>query len=191
MTYYDDAKNVEEYIQMAEGYDGQLLIDILRGHLADESTVLELGMGPGKDLLLLAEHFTVTGSDRSPVFVERFRKAQPNADVIQLDALTMAGLPAERQFDGIYSNKVLYHLTPDQLTAAFPRQAAALKPGGIALHSFWAGEGEEDMHGLHFAYYTADTLRAAVGREYEVLRLDTYAEMDPDDSLVIVLKKRG
>ena len=30
MSYYDDEKNVEQYIKMAEGYDGQLLINILR-----------------------------------------------------------------------------------------------------------------------------------------------------------------
>ena len=30
MAYYDDKKNVEQYIKMAEGYDGKLLIDELR-----------------------------------------------------------------------------------------------------------------------------------------------------------------
>ena len=47
MGFYDDDKNVEQYIQMAEGYDGKLLIDILLKHLPSKSSVLELGMGPG------------------------------------------------------------------------------------------------------------------------------------------------
>lgn len=190
MDYYEDALNVEQYIQMAEGYDGRLLINILREFLPAGSSVLELGMGPGKDLLLLAKHYTVTGSDRSPVFVDRFRANHPTSDLLCLDALTLDGLPPDRQFDSLYSNKVLIHLTPEQLTEALSRQTAALKPGGIALHSFWVGTGAEEMHGLYFAYHTADTLRAVIGNAYEILRLATYAEIDPGDSLVLVLKKR-
>ena len=69
MDYFSNAKNVEDYIQMAEGFDGRELVDILRKHLKGGSTVLELGMGPGKDLKLLSEHFTVTGSDSSNIFI--------------------------------------------------------------------------------------------------------------------------
>ncbi len=50
MNYFDDPANVESYIKMADGYDGRALIGILQKHLPPGSTVLELGMGPGKDL---------------------------------------------------------------------------------------------------------------------------------------------
>ena len=53
MSYYNDKKNVEEYIRMAEGYDGRAFVDLLKGMLPKGASVLELGMGPGKDLLLL------------------------------------------------------------------------------------------------------------------------------------------
>ena len=56
MGYYDDPKNVEEYVKMAESYDGQELIDVLHRYLPDGASVLELGMGPGKDYLLLSHH---------------------------------------------------------------------------------------------------------------------------------------
>ena len=61
MDFYDEEKNVESYVQMAEGYDGRELVDVLKQHLAPGSTVLEVGMGPGKDLALLAEAFAATG----------------------------------------------------------------------------------------------------------------------------------
>lgn len=186
MGYYDDEKNVEQYIEMADGYDGKLLIEALRDYLLDGSTVLELGMGPGKDLLLLGEHYAVTGSDFSNVFVERFRKTHPDADLLQLDALIM---DTDRKFDGIYSNKVLYHLTREQLIESLKKQASVLNPDGIALHSFWYGDGDDGMQGLHFAYYTEESLRAVVGEEYEIVDIKRYTEMETDDSLYIVLRR--
>jgi SAM-dependent methyltransferase len=188
MGYYDDEKNVEQYIKMAEGYDGAFLIEALRRHVAAGSAVLELGMGPGKDLLLLGQHFKATGSDSSSVFVERFRTRHANADVIQLDAVTM---DIDRQFDAIYSNKVLYHLTREQLQQSLERQQRVLKPGGFALHSFWYGDNDEEMHGLHFAYYNEAQLRAIAELHYEVVQIERYTEMDADDSLYILLRKRS
>ncbi len=99
MDFYDEEKNVDTYVQMAEGYDGSELVDVLKKHLAPGSTVLELGMGPGKDVALLAEAFAATGSDRSEVFLRRYRRDHPDADVLLLDAVTME---TERRFDAIY-----------------------------------------------------------------------------------------
>ena len=61
MDFYDSKGNVEAYIEMAEGYDGRDLISVLQRYLASDSTVLELGMGPGKDIALLGEFYRVTG----------------------------------------------------------------------------------------------------------------------------------
>ena len=188
MGYYDSEENVQQYIAMAEGYDGRDLVTILAQHLPAGSTVLELGMGPGKDLVLLGEHFQVTGSDSSPVFVERYRAAFPAADVLLLDAVT---LETDRRFDAIYSNKVLYHLSRQQLAQSFQRQAEVLNANGILLHSFWLGEGEEDFSGLRSVYYTEESLREVIGDPYEVVEFGSYMEMEPDDSLFIVLKKRN
>ena len=65
MEYFDSREKVENYIKMVDGDDGRDLINILKKHLSPGSTVLELGMGPGKDLEILAETFSVTGSDIS------------------------------------------------------------------------------------------------------------------------------
>ena len=53
MGFFDTKKGVERYIKMAEGYDGAELIKILLKHLPANSIVLELGMGPGKDIDIL------------------------------------------------------------------------------------------------------------------------------------------
>lgn len=186
MNYYDDIKNVEQYIKMAEGYDGRELILILRTHLDDGATVLELGMGPGKDLELIGEHFQVTGSDYSAVFVQRYKEKHPTADVVVLDAITM---DIDRQFDCIYSNKVLYHLTKAELQQSFDRQAAVLKAGGLLFHTFWAGDSEEEMHGLTMVYHTAASLTELLGSNYEVIDIKQYGEMENGDSLILIARK--
>ena len=187
MKYYDIEKNVEEYIRMAAGYDGKLLIDTLRKVLPDRSKILELGMGPGKDLLLLNEHYEVTGSDASAKFVDRFKKLHPTINVKLLDAIT---LDADERYQGIYSNKVLCHLKRDQLLVSFQRQARTLESRGIALHSFWYGDGERYYQGLRFVYYRETALRTLVEPAYEVLDTQRYTEMETDDSLYIVMRKR-
>lgn len=186
MPYYANPDNAKHYIAMADGYDGRELIAHLREYLPRGAFVLELGMGPGKDIDLLCEHFVVTGSDQADFFVERYQKMHPKADLLLLDAAT---LETDRMFDGIYSNKVLYHLTRDALIASFKRQVSLLHEGGIALHSFWVGDGDENMHGLHFAYYTEETLLPLIDERLCVVEIGRYAEMAPNDSLFIILQK--
>lgn len=185
--YFDDEKNVEDYISMAEGYDGRDLIDQLAEYLPAGSRVLELGMGPGKDLDILAERYDVTGSDSSRVFLDRYRALHPDADILLLDAVN---LETDRTFDAVYSNKVLHHLDTEELKKSFHSQTRLLPSGGIALHSFWLGEGEETIQGMRFTFYNDRTLRSRIGPEWEVLESQIYTEMEEDDSLVLVARKR-
>lgn len=185
MNFYENPEQAEEYVQMAAGYDGHELIERLRQYLPTGAAVLELGIGPGVDLDLLATHYRVTGSDRSSYFVERYRQQHPEADLLILDATT---LETERRFDAIYSNKVLHHLTRDELRLSLAKQAQILNPGGLAIHSFWTGDSEEEMMGMHFVYYTAATLTEQLGSEWRVLESTLYAEMEDDDSLLLILR---
>lgn len=185
-SFYDDPKNADDYIKMAEGYDGGELIEVLREVLPAGSTVLELGMGPGVDLDLLSAHYRVTGSDQAQPFLDRYRQSHPHADLLRLDAVT---LDTPRRFDAIYSNKVLHHLPRPDLARSFQRQADLLTPGGMILHSFWAGEGEEEYPGMLAVYHTEATLSAALEPHFEILKMARYAEMDDGDSLYCLCRK--
>lgn len=187
MTYYDDRKNVDAYIQMAEGYDGEELIAILKKHLPPGSTVLELGMGPGKDLDLLAQSYTVTGSDSSKVFLDIYQEKSPLAELLELDAVT---IETEKTFDCIYSNKVLHHLLKSDLQRSFARQKQLLNKNGLLMHSFWLGNKEEEMHGLRFVYYTEEALLELIGPGFDVAAITTYTEIEDGDSLYLLLRLR-
>ena len=186
-SYYEDKAGVDSYIEMAEGYDGRALIGELHSYLPDGASVLELGMGPGKDLDILSEHYVVTGSDYSAEFLARYRQQHPNADLLKLDAAT---LDTDRTFDCIYSNKVLQHLSRDQLRQSLTQQAELLNVGGLICHSFWRGDEEMEHGGLVNVYYTKAQLRKLIDSLYEILVLHSYTEMDTDDSLLLIARKR-
>ena len=186
MGFFDSEHNVDAYVRMAEGYDGRELVAVLERHLPSGSTVLEIGMGPGKDLRWLGRRFRPTGSDRSSIFVDRVRAADASADVLSLDAIT---LETDRRFDAMYSNKVLHHLTPDELARSLRAQHRLLTPNGLALHGLWHGHRLEVHQGERCQYYTAQTFADQVGGLFEVVESGMYAEMAENDSLYVVLRR--
>lgn len=186
MGFFDDEKNVEEYIKMTSEYDGTRVWDIAAALLPSASTVLELGMGPGKDFDVLKKSFRMTGSDSSTIFLERYRRIHSDADLLHLDAVT---IDTDRRFDAIFSNKVLQHLTDEELMLSFKAQHRILNPQGIALHTLWYGDSQERMMGLLFNYHNEDSLRRLVGTIFTIERIFRYTEEEEDDSIVLVLKK--
>ena len=187
MGYFDNQMNVDAYIRTTESVDGRKLVEALRKYLEKGSSVLELGMGPGKDFEILSEFFQVTGSDNSKLFLERYRKRNAGADLVLLDAVTMN---INRRFDGIYSNKVLHHLTREEIRKSFKAQVNVLNNSGILFHSFWYGNKEEEFAGLRVVYYTEETFGEIIGGEYEVVTSERYSELERDDSIIFVLRKQ-
>jgi len=174
MGFFDTENGVEQYIKMAKGYDGAELIKNLQKYLPKSSTVLELGIGPGKDMDILKKLYTVTGSDNSQIFLDKYKKKHQDADLLLLDAVT---IKTDRKFDCIYSNKVLHHLTKEDLAKSFQRQKEILNPNGIAFHSFWKGNKVEKMEGLLFTYYEIEDLKKITESNFEILALETYTEI--------------
>jgi SAM-dependent methyltransferase len=187
MGYFDIKKNVIEYIKMTRDYDGRDLIKVLKKHLEKSSHVLELGMGPGKDLEILNESFRVTGSDSSKIFLDLYRKKHRNADLILLDAVKM---DTPGKFDCIYSNKVLIHLSKSELLESFKNQNNVLKDNGILFHSFWYGDKEEEHNGLRFVYYNENSLQRYYQDFFETVEITNYKELEENDSLLVVLRKK-
>ena len=187
MGFFDTEKGVEQYFKIAEGYDGAELIKILQKYLSQNSTILELGMGPGKDMDILKKLYAVTGSDNSQIFLDKYKNKHQDSDLLLLDAVT---IQTDRKFDCIYSNKVLHHLTKEDLVNSFQRQKDVLNTNGIAFHSFWKGNKTENIEGLLFTYYNIKELKKIVKSNFDILTIETYTEIEKDDSIYTVLKKR-
>ena len=187
MGYFDSEKNVQDYIDMVEGYDGTDLINILRKYLKNDSTLLELGMGPGKDLDILGKYYRITGSDSSKIFINRYKKKHPESDIIQIDA---KDIKIQQKFDCIYSNKVLIHLTKEDCNSSLKQQKNILNSKGFLFHTFWYGTKTERHHGLLFTYYTEDELRNIVREDYNIISNERYKEDKKGDSILVILQKK-
>ena len=184
--YYKTKESVEEYIELAEGYDGAELIEKLKNYLPVNSSILEVGSGPGTDWEILNKTFKVVGSDSSDEFLKRLIKKFPNGEFLHLDAITLI---TDKKFDGIYSNKVLHHLKDDEIKASIKRQYEILNPSGIICHSFWKGEGSEIFNGLFVNYHSDINLKNLFQDYFEILRIENYQEFEKDDSVIIGKKK--
>lgn len=187
MTYFNDKLKVLEYIKMCQGIDGKELIDVLRIHLKEESTVLELGMGPGNDLNLLKKYYIVTGSDNSQVFLDMYKENNEDIELLFLDAIT---INTEKKFDCIYSNKVLQHLTKKELYQSIERQKEVLRDEGLLFHTFWRGNSEEIYDGLRFVYYEKEELIKIFQSFFRVIDINYYSEQEDKDSIYIILMKK-
>ena len=119
--------------------------------------------------------------------IDRYRRTHPDADVVQLDAAVLA---IDRRFDCIYSNKVLHHLTTDELRGSLSRQVDLLNDNGLLFHSFWSGDEIEEHAGMRFVQYTEDSLAKIVDERLEIIRVEPYTEMDKNDSIYAVMRKR-
>ncbi len=185
--YYKTKETVEEYIRLAKDVDGGELINKLKKHLPSNANVLEIGTGPGTDFLILKEFYTVIGSDNSTEFLKHLIDNNPQEEFLELDAIS---LKTDKKFDGIYSNKVLHHLKDEELMDSIKRQTEVLNSKGIICHSFWKGEGSEVFKGLFVNYHSEKALKGFFDPYFEILLLETYAEFEEADSILLIGKKK-
>ena len=186
-AYYKTKASVEEYIRLAKDVSGKQLIEKLEQVLAQNSSLLEIGSGPGTDWKILKKTYQVIGSDNSAEFLNHLKQENPKEIFLELDAID---LETDKSFDGIYSNKVLHHLKDDELVSSIIRQSEILKPRGIICHSFWKGEGSEIFKGLFVNYHSEADLEEFFKDYFEILSLTNYPEFEEEDSILLIGRKK-
>lgn len=185
--FYHTEESVEQYMKIADGYDGNELIEKLQNFLPQDSSILELGSGPGTDLKILEENYNITGSDYSSIFIELLKENNPNIDILHLNAVT---LDTEIHFNAIYSNKVLQHLTDEELKESIQNQSKILNENGIVCHSFWEGNICEEMHGSLQNHHTIEEIEQFFFHLFDILHLELYNEMAKNDSILLIGRKK-
>ncbi|WP_439185653.1 class I SAM-dependent methyltransferase [Carboxylicivirga taeanensis] len=187
-SFFEDKQNVKHYLEMTADYDGSWFFEQFTRFIPQSCKALELGMGPGKDLDNIRQKYDVTGSDYSFLFAEHYKHQHPEVKVMVLDAVT---IKTNKQFDCIYSNKVLHHLTVNNLKASLARQADVLNHEGMLLHTFWRGRGTDEFQGLFFQYYEAEELQELFSPLFNIIHIAPYQELKADDSIIVVAQKKA
>lgn len=185
--YYHSKEKVQEYLRMSEGIDGAEHIEKFGKYLPKGSSVLELGSGPGKDWHILNKQYAVVGSDVSDEFLAHLHNIFPHGNFIKASA---EKIETNKTFQGIYSNKVLHHLTDEELQQSVKCQLKILEQGGIICHTFWHGEGTEEYEGMFVNNHTKAELQEFFGYMFEILEIERYKEFEEDDSVLLIGRKR-
>ncbi|MEX0299750.1 MAG: trans-aconitate 2-methyltransferase [Kordiimonas sp.] len=187
MTFYHNTDNAVAYAKMCEGYDAADQLGLLHKHLPTGAKLLEIGSGPGNDIALLNEKYDVTASDYSPAFLKMVKERFPDVMTKLLDAVA---LDIEGPFNAIYSNKVLQHLTDDELSKSFSRQASLLSDQGLIYHLIWTELDYPDApHGLQYIARSEQEIATAMAPNFEVVATQSFGEFSDNDSLVILARK--
>ena len=113
-------------------------------------------------------------------------KCHHETPFINIDAISLA---TTLTFDGIYSNKILQHLTDKELKSSIENQYRLVNNGGVIAHSFWNGKGCETIEGIIHNYHTREELIKMFSQKFNILYLDVYEEMDEDDSIFLIAQK--
>jgi ubiquinone/menaquinone biosynthesis C-methylase UbiE len=129
--------------------------------LAEESLILDVGSGPGRDALLLTNlGLNVTCIDASTAMVGLCK--QKGLEAIEADFMN---LPFNNNsFDGIWAYTSLLHVPKKDLLKAFKELLRVLKPDGIIGLGFIEGEfeGFRESSGVnkprYFTFYTKEEL---------------------------------
>lgn len=185
MDFYNEPLKVDEYERMCNEYDGTEIYNILDKHLTKNSTLLELGSGPGNDIFYFQYKYKVTGSDTSDEFLLRCREKFKEVPFKKLDAVL---IETQQVFDCIFSNKVLHHLNREDLKNSLIRQQQVIKPNGVFAHTFWLGDKEFTMEGMLFVFYDRDELLSLVSKYFTIQETYAYNELEEGDSIFIIAK---
>ncbi|MCB0739309.1 MAG: class I SAM-dependent methyltransferase [Bacteroidetes bacterium] len=185
--YYHTSESVKEYIELAKDVNGAEHIAEIQKYLAENSKLLELGTGPGTDFEILSKTYHVTGSDYSSEFIKHLENKYPKAKLLEVNA---AQIPSETIFDGIYSNKVLHHLSDNELESSVKTQHAALTENGLICHTFWKGEGYEIFKGMYVNYHSKAEIKGLFQNHFEIIELTEYAEFEEGDSIRLIARKK-
>ena len=157
VSFYNN--HAQDFIEGTLSVDVSHLYAEFESHLSDESRVLDVGCGSGRDLKYFAERgYQSTGLEPSSELAA-FAEQHSGQKVI---CGTIQDTDWRNEFDGIWCCASLLHVTKDELGDVFQKLARALKHGGAMYVSFKYGESEEERNGRFFTDLTEESLAAYV-----------------------------
>lgn len=134
-------------------------------------SVLDVGCGPGiKVKVLFQRGLTVTGIDFSESMIAIAKREVPQGEFQVMDINDLSGL--QREFDGIFAQAVLLHISRKDMLGVLQGLVKKLKPGGYfycAVKEKRVGQPEEEIkwdndcgysYERFFSYFTLDEMLA-------------------------------
>lgn len=161
-----DKQTIEIYSQEAAKYavrdrkeraDG--FLDPFIALMPKGAVVLDLGCGSGWAGAIMQDRhgFDVFGLDVTPEMAELAQQKLKRP----VRVASFESVDEVNTYDGIWASGALLHVPKAEMPALLGKLVRALKPGGLLLATFKAGEGEaRDKLGRFYSYYSLAELEA-------------------------------
>jgi SAM-dependent methyltransferase len=154
IDYYN--QNAEAFVQGTLNADMGAHYSRFLSYLPSSGRILDLGCGSGRD----SRYFMDKGYEVVPVdgSIEVCRLAEEYLG-IPVRCLLFQDLAFQKEFDGIWASASLLHVPKNEMPEIMEKVQAALIPGGYLYASFKYGEGENDINGRFFNFYSEVDIR--------------------------------
>ena len=172
-AWYD--QHAGEYSSRTDHVDLTDHYDRFLARIPPGGRLLDAGCGPGRDsLAFLARGYDVTAMDASITMVEVARR-QLGQPVLHLRHEDIA---YDREFDGIWANATLLHVSHSDLPEVLARYRKALVPDGVMFASFKLGTGEVITSERLFANQDAASFREVLAAVPGLTLIDIWSSFD-------------
>ena len=157
LRHYDSVS--ETFWEGTRDHDVSQNYDALLRAINPEKTrkglkILDLGCGPGRDLMWFRDAgHEPTGLDGAGSFVAQAR-ARSGCPVWQQDFLNLALPPST--FDGVFANATLFHVPKSDILRVLGQLRDSLVPDGVLFASNPRGNDEESFTGGRFCTFYRD-----------------------------------
>ncbi|WIY52681.1 class I SAM-dependent methyltransferase [Devosia sp. YIM 151766] len=168
------ARNAARYVAHGGDAPDPRLVAFV-DELPEGAGILELGAGSGRDAAYMARRgMQVDATDASAALAEEAEKRLGKP----VRLLRFDQLEALETYDAVWACASLLHAPASELTGDLARIFRALRPEGLFVASFKAGNGEgRDRFNRYYNYPDAETLLAHYrsAADWAFLSLDTVA----------------
>lgn len=169
----------------------------LRSNLPAQSSVLDLGSGPGVpyDLYLVQQGFSVTGIELSSKHLKKAKKSVPEAEYILGDFLNHPFAPLH--YDGVIALYSLFHIPRERHQELLVKIHALLKPREYLLITVGTEDvpykERESFCGAEMAwsFFDAETnMQMIVESGFTILKTANEKDFGSDESHLWVLARK-
>ncbi len=125
-----------------------------------EGSVLEVGVGNGKESAILSQNHEYTGADISEGMIRTAREYQPHLEFVQASVTDLKF--EDDSFDNFFTAATLLHIPRVEMPKALSEIRRVVKNNGIGFISLKEGEGEEvreNENGRYFSFFNSDEFR--------------------------------
>ena len=171
--YYN--KNSKIFYEQTVDVDMESLYQPFLRYLHQNSKILDLGCGSGRDTLAFKNKgYQVEAIDYSEKLVEQSRKLTG----IQVRLESFYALEDQAQYDGVWACASLLHCERNRLLDVIGRILNALKPNGVCYMSFKYGNTDRNKDGRNFTDLDEAQAHALLNSFDQILLLQQWITVD-------------